>query len=170
MSSIATALGLGSSRLHPVPCQAPYYAIFNFVMAYIVLSSRMLKGRYKIDHNVNPREDIARFGEKAVQDGKISRQQLNMVKRNEAAHANAMEHFPMFIGSALFAVVAKVPNESVNGACLAYSVARAVYAVAYVAVDNVKYSYIRSLAWWASNFSCFYLLWQSGKALNAGLM
>jgi uncharacterized MAPEG superfamily protein len=80
-----------------------------------------------------------------------------------------MEHFPVFVGSALFAVVAKVPNETVNRACLVYSVARIVYAVAYLTVEKVQFSYIRSLAWWTSNFSCVYLLWRSGQALNAGL-
>lgn len=170
MSSIATSLGLRSNGLSPVPNQAPYHTIFNFVFAYMVLSSRTPKQFFGIDHNVNPREDVARFGEKAVQDGKITRKQLNMLKRNEAAHANAMEHFPVFVGSALFAIVSKVPNETINRACTVYSVARVVYGVAYVVVDNVKYSYIRSVAWWASNISCLYLLWKSGKAMSAGLV
>lgn len=166
MSSLATTLGLRSNGLTPPGNQAPYHAIFNFMLAYVFLSSRAFKMSCGIDHNVNPREDLARFGERAVQEGKITRRQLNMLKRNEAAHANAMEHFPVFVGSALFAVVAKVPNEAVNRACAVYSVARVVYAVAYLAVDNVRFSYIRSLAWWSSNFACLYLFWQSGKALN----
>lgn len=169
-SSILSTLGLRSNGLSPVALQAPYHAIFNFTLAYIVLSSRLLKARYGFDHNVNPREDVARFGERAVIEGKITRQQLNTLKRNEAAHANSMEHFPVFIGSALFAVVAKVPNETVNRACLAYSLARVVYSVAYLTVAKVNCSYIRSLAWWASNFSCVYLFWKSGQAFNAGLV
>ncbi|KAL6251061.1 hypothetical protein RBB50_001269 [Rhinocladiella similis] len=169
-SLAAATLGLSANGLSPPPNNAPYHAIFNFMFAYVFLSSRFLKNIYDIYHNVNPREDVSRFGERAVQEGKITRKQLNMLKRNEAAHANAMEHFPVFIGSALFATVAKVPNETVNKACLVYSVARAVYAVVYLAVDNVKLSYIRSLAWWTSNFACIYLLWHSGKALNAGLL
>ena len=75
----------------------------------------------------------------------------------------------MFIGSALFAVVSKVPNETINGTCWIYSVARIVYAAAYLLVDKVQFSYIRSLAWWTGNISCLYLLWQSGTAMNAGL-
>ncbi|KAJ9638688.1 hypothetical protein H2204_004164 [Knufia peltigerae] len=169
-STLATMLGLGSDGLAPPPNNAPYHAIFNFLFAHVFLSSRLLKNIYGFDHNVNPREDVSRFGERAVQDGKITRKQLNMLKRNEAAHANAMEHFPMFVGSALFATVAKVPNDSINKACLVYSVARVLYAVLYLTVDNVKLSYVRSLTWWTSNFACIYLLWQSGKALNAGLV
>jgi uncharacterized MAPEG superfamily protein len=34
-----------------------------------------------------------------VQKGKITRTQLERLKRMEAAHANAMEHFPMFVGA-----------------------------------------------------------------------
>ncbi|KIX04780.1 uncharacterized protein Z518_05651 [Rhinocladiella mackenziei CBS 650.93] len=170
MSSIATTLGLHANGLTPVPCQAPYHAIFNFMFAYVFLSSRLLKNSYGIDHNVNPREDITRFGEKAVHDGKITRQQLNMLKRNEAAHANAMEHFPVFIGSTLFAIVSQVPNVTINRVCTIYSAARVVYAMAYLSVENVRFSYIRSLAWWISNFSCIYLLWKSGQALNAGMV
>ncbi|EXJ77519.1 hypothetical protein A1O3_09746 [Capronia epimyces CBS 606.96] len=169
MSAIVTALGLRSNGITPVPCQAPYHAIFNFILAYVLLSSRLLKKIYGIDHNVNPREDVARFGEKAVQDGKITRKQLNLLKRNEAAHANSVEHFPMFIGSVLFAVVSSVGNETINRACVIYSVARIVYAVVYLTVDTEQLSYTRSLTWWTSNISCLYLLWQSGKALNAGI-
>ncbi|KIV78884.1 hypothetical protein PV11_06489 [Exophiala sideris] len=167
MSSLAAVLGLNSNTLTPTPNYAPYHAIFNFLSAYVFFSSRFLKNSYGIDHNVNPREDVARFGERAVQEGKITQKQLNLLKRNEALHANAVDHFPMFIGSALFATVAKVPNETVNRACLVYTIARLVYAAAYLTIDKVALSYIRSLAWWAGNFTCMYLLWQSGKALNS---
>merc|ERR1712169_55876 len=72
MSSLATMLGLKSNGpLSSPPNNAPYHAIFNFLFAYVFLSSR--------------------FGERAVQEGKITRAQLNLLKRNEAAHANAME-------------------------------------------------------------------------------
>jgi len=170
MSSLATMLGLKSNGpLSSPPNNAPYHAIFNFLFAYVFLSSRFLKNTYGLDHNVNPREDVSRFGERAVQEGKITRAQLNLLKRNEAAHANAMEHFPMFIGSALFATVAKVPTETINKACLVYSASRLVYAAAYLTIDKHKLSYIRSLAWWASSFTCMYLLWQSGKTMNASL-
>jgi uncharacterized MAPEG superfamily protein len=165
-------LGLKSnSPLAAPPNNAPYHAIFNFLFAYVFLSSRFLKKSYGLDHNVNPREDVLRFGERAVQEGKITRAQLNLLKRHEAAHANSMEHFPVLVGSALFATVAKVPNKTINKACLVYSASRLVYAVAYLTIDmdRAKLSYIRSLAWWASNFTCMYLLWQSGKTMNASL-
>lgn len=165
MSTLATALGLHAGQGMSTANYAPYHAMFNFIWAYILTSSRGLKIRYGIDHNVNPREDVARFGEKAVQDGKITRQQLNLLKRNEAAHANAMEHYPVFVGCILFATISKVPNETINRVCAIYSSARIVYTIAYLFVDRWKYSFVRSLAWWVSNFSCIYLFWQSGKTL-----
>jgi uncharacterized MAPEG superfamily protein len=165
MSALATALGLHAGHGIPVANYAPYHAMFNFIWAHIITSSRALKLRYGLDHNVNPREDVARFGEKAVQDGKITRQQLNRLKRNEAAHANAIEHYPVFVACILFATVSKVPNETINRACAIYSIARIVHTIAYVSVDKWKHSWIRSLAWWISNFSCIYLFWQSGKTL-----
>ncbi len=45
---------------------------------------------------------------------------------------------------------------------------RVIYAVAYLTVIKVSLSYVRSLAWWASSFSCIYLLWLSGQALSLG--
>merc|ERR1712000_773434 len=60
-------------------------------------------------------------------------------------------------------------TETINKACLVYSASRLVYAAAYLTIDKHKLSYIRSLAWWASSFTCMYLLWQSGKTMNASL-
>ena len=44
-----------------------------------------------------------------------------------------------------------------------------VLGIYYLTIDKHKLSYIRSLAWWASSFTCMYLLWQSGKTMNASL-
>jgi len=162
---MATALGLHAGEGITTANYAPYYAMFHFIWAHILTSSRALKQRYGLDHNVNPREDLARFGEKAVQDGKITREQLNRLKRNEAAHANSMENYPVFLGCILFATVSKVPSQTINRVCAIYSIARIVYVVAYLFVGRWKHSWIRSLSWWIGNFSCIYLFWKSGKAL-----
>lgn len=169
MATLAGALGLNSTSNPLIGNYAAHHAIFNFVLAYLALSPRTLKQKYRLDHNVSPRDDIARFGEKAVQDGKITREQLNMIKRNDAAHANSMEHYPFFVASILFATVAKVPNSSINRACTIYSVSRVLYGLAYIYVTKVKWSYLRSTAWWSSNICCLYLLWQSAKRLSSGI-
>jgi hypothetical protein len=40
----------------------------------------------------SPRQDLDKYGEAAVRDGKITRTQLQMLQRNEAAYANAVEN------------------------------------------------------------------------------
>ncbi|EXJ71351.1 uncharacterized protein A1O5_05158 [Cladophialophora psammophila CBS 110553] len=106
--------------------------LFIFLFAYVLLSARPLEMFYGIDHNVQPRQDLSPYLERSVQDGKIMRLQLDLLKRNEAAHADAREHFPVFAGGVLFASVTRVANEKINAACLVYGVARAIYAVAYL--------------------------------------
>lgn len=161
MSTWVTTLGLSPDGTGSTPAYAPYYVMANFFLAYVVLSSRPLKNALHIDHNVCPREDITKYGEAAVQKGKISRAQLNMLKRNEAAHANAVEHFPMLVGSLLFALQAGVPNHTINRSALVYTGARIAYAAAYLLIEDVKLSYLRSLLWWAGNVTCLRLLWLS---------
>ncbi|KAJ9602468.1 hypothetical protein H2200_013011 [Cladophialophora chaetospira] len=154
MSSLLTTLGLRPNPLGFTPNLAPYHVIAQFFFAFVFLSARSLKNSYKIDHNISPREDLTKYGEKYVQDGKLTRKQLNLLKRNEAAHANSMEHFPVFVGSVLFATVSAVKPEVINGVCLAYGVARLVYAAAYLLVDrDVRLSYVRSLSWWAGSLA-----------------
>lgn len=52
-----------------------------------------------MDHNTCPREDVRKYAEKMVQDRKISRRTLEMIKRWEAAHANVVEGYSLFVGS-----------------------------------------------------------------------
>jgi uncharacterized MAPEG superfamily protein len=164
MSSIASALGLSSSRN-----TGPYYAIFNFLFAHIILTPRTMKQIYGIDHNVNPREDLATYGERAVQEGKITRAKLDLIKRVQSAQANAIENYPVWLGSVLFATLAKVPNETINKVCVIYTAARLAHAVAYLTTTTVNYSYIRTVAWKVGLVSYVYLFWQSAKYLNAGI-
>jgi hypothetical protein len=101
-SAFFQAIGLGPAPLAgagPVPCYAAGSIIFSFIFSYGVLSSRTLKQAYRIDHNVAPREDLAKYGEAAVQSGKITRKQLDRLRRLEAASANSVEHFPLFVGA-----------------------------------------------------------------------
>ena len=101
-SNILTNLGL--IQVNPsdhVPIYAGGFLIWNFIWAYAVTSTRTIKIYYKIDHNENPREDVIKYGERAVKEGKISQQTLNMIKRNEAAHANTVEGYSLFVGAGM---------------------------------------------------------------------
>jgi len=66
------------------------------------MSTRGGKARHGLDHNVAPREDLSKYGEAAVQAGKLSRTTLNRLKRQEAAHANAVEGFPFLVAGSMF--------------------------------------------------------------------
>lgn len=82
-------------------CFAGGYLLWGFVFAYAVTASRPMKIALKLDHNACPREDVSKYGEQAVKDGKISRNALKMLKRNEAAHANNVENYPLFAASGM---------------------------------------------------------------------
>ncbi|GLA24594.1 hypothetical protein AnigIFM63604_002214 [Aspergillus niger] len=99
MSSLLTILGLTAPAGHDLPNRAIPYLLFNWFYAYGILSTRPAKRLLRIDHNVAPREDLQVYGEAAVQAGKITRRQLNRLKRQEAAHANAVEGFPLFVAA-----------------------------------------------------------------------
>lgn len=145
---------------------APYYIIFHFVFAYAILSTRGAKNYLKIDHNVNPRSDINVYAQRAVTEGKMTKRQFNFLQRNEGCHANSVEHFPMFVAAVLFATTAGVDAAKINNRCAMYTIARIIFAVAYLAIENYHMSYLRSVAWWASNFVCFSLLWSAGAIFN----
>jgi len=169
MSSILTTLGLrASSPVFPPPVLTHYYITFHFIFAYGVLSSRTWKQYYGIDHNVSPREDLTKYGQRAVESGKITQAQLNQMKRVEAASANSVEHFTLFVGSMIWAHVAGLKPEVINAAGLWYTLARVAYAAVYIFVDRVRLSQLRGILWWASNVICLRLFWQGGRALNAG--
>lgn len=171
MSSILTFLGLRADASNPLvqpPNLAPYHTLFNFLFAYVVLSARFAKMRLKIDHNTNPRLDLVKYGQKAVSEGKMTKKQLDFLHRVESCHANSMEHFPVAVGAFVFATIAGVKNVNINTACAVYTASRISFAIAYLVIERLEYTYVRSLAWWTSNFACIYLYWTAGKAFHAG--
>lgn len=168
MASLATALGLRASPLPNLatPSWAPAYVSFHFFFAYCVLAPRHLKQIYGLDHNVSPREDLAKYGDAAVRSGRITQRQLEMMRRNESAQANAVENYVLFVGAVGFATFAGVERELVNRAGLVYTVARVAYGVVYVLVDRPSLSLLRSVSWWVGNISCLWLLRRAGTKLN----
>ena len=104
-------------------------------------------------------------GEALVTSGKLSRSKLNAIKRWNAASANALENFPLFVAGVVLGVVAGVDHGSMNGLMTLYTVARLAYAVAYVAIESERFSYLRSVLWWQGNLSCLMMLWLAGKRL-----
>ena len=168
MASLATALGLRtpSSPNLPIPNHAPTFVSFHFFFAYCVLAPRHLKQIYGLDHNVSPREDLSKYGDAAVQSGKITQKQLDMMRRNESAHANAIENYILFVGAMSLATVAGVDRKLINRAGLVYTVARVAYGFIYILVDRLYWSLLRSAAWWVGNISCLWLLRRAGRQLD----
>jgi hypothetical protein len=102
-SSLLQLIGLsGNTNATGVPNYGPAFILANWAYAYCLLSTRLPKRLVNIDHNTNPREDIARYGVAAVAAGKISRARLDRIKRMQAAHENAVEGFPFFVAAREF--------------------------------------------------------------------
>lgn len=119
MVSLGVALGLRAAPLTVIiPNYAPFFLGLHFFFAYGLLSSRTLKQWYGIDHNVSPRYDLAKYGDAAVASDKITQKQLDMLKRNESAHANAVENYAFFAGAVCLATAAGVDRTLINRAGL----------------------------------------------------
>lgn len=169
MASFATNLGLRLPAALPAIMTTNYgpaFLAFHFIFAYGVLSSRTLKQWYGIDHNASPREDLAKHGIAAVESGKITQAQLDMLRRNEAAHANAVENYSLFVGAITLATCAGVERVHINRAGLVYTLARIAYGIVYILIDHDLWSQIRGVLWWIGNLSCLYLLRRSWMRLN----
>lgn len=170
MASLAVSLGLraASSASEKIPSYAPGFLAFHFLLAYGLLSSRTIKQWYGIDHNESPRYDLATHGEAAVRAGKLTRGQLEMIKRNESAHANAVENYAFFAVAIAFATFSGVERVSVNRAGLIYTLARIAYGAIYILIGHPLWSQLRGITWWIGNCSCLYLLWKASGMLNHG--
>ncbi|KAL2818728.1 hypothetical protein BDW59DRAFT_151912 [Aspergillus cavernicola] len=165
--SLLTSLGLSPALPSTIiPNYGPTTLIFHFLFAYGVLSSRTLKQIYGLDHNGSPREDLTKYGEAAVTSGKITRAQLNMLRRNESAHANAVENYALLVAAVGMASLAGVSNVVINRACLTYTIARVVYGAVYILVESDTWSQARGICWWVGNLSCLTLLWKAGGLLG----
>lgn len=78
---------------------APAFTLANWYFAYCTLSPRFAKMAVGLDHNSAPREDLSKYGEAAVQTGKLSRRRLEQIKRLQAAHENSVEGFTLFVAA-----------------------------------------------------------------------
>lgn len=56
---------------------------------------------------------------------------------------------------ALIAVYTGVPSETVNKFGICYTVSGITFNVCYSYIETQRMSYLRSVAWWSSNISCF---------------
>ncbi|CAD6445111.1 faf79501-636d-4f1f-96bd-863a202b5ebd-CDS [Sclerotinia trifoliorum] len=94
---MATFIGFLSSPLSPTINHTVPYILANRTLSYL-LASRHWKQYYGFDHNESPRYDIEEYGKRMVQEGKLTRRQLDRVKRVQSAQSNSIEHFGFFWG------------------------------------------------------------------------
>ncbi|KAF2673943.1 hypothetical protein BT63DRAFT_422050 [Microthyrium microscopicum] len=153
---------------------SPYYITagfltWNWFYAYGILSSRTIKQIYGIDHNASPRQDLNKYADAAIREGKLTREQVDMIQRCEGASANSVEGYTLFFGSVIFAMHSRVPMGVINGTCAIYTLARLAYGVVYVFVSDDRWSQFRGLFWWIGNLSCLSLLWRGAAKGTAQL-
>jgi uncharacterized MAPEG superfamily protein len=99
--AILTTLGLSALPGDQAPNHVVACLLANWLISFCAFSNRREKMKLGLDHNQAPREDLARYGEVAVQSGKISRQTLDRLKRQEAIMANSAEHYPLFVAASM---------------------------------------------------------------------
>ena len=99
--AVLTTLGLQAAPGEQASNHAVAYLVANWLISFGLFSTRREKLKLGIDHNQAPRDDLAKFGEAAVQSGKITRQTLNRLKRQEASMANSAEHYPLFVAASM---------------------------------------------------------------------
>lgn len=143
--------------------------IWQFIFAYCITSPRFLAKYHGIDHNVNPREDVAKYGPPAIASGKLTQKQVDRLGRSASAHANNVENFPLLVGALLLAQTAGLPPTTINRAAVVYAIARMAYSVLYVTTDTHPLTPLRSLCWWMGNIVCLRLVWLGGNAINASV-
>ncbi|EPQ28019.1 uncharacterized protein PFL1_04346 [Pseudozyma flocculosa PF-1] len=145
----------------------PVSILAAFAGSHLILQHRLPKLFYGVDDNVYPRQDLhGDRAERHVATGKLTRAQLNRLRRWEAAHYNSVDHLPVFVGAVLSLQLAGVPNRLTNRVCAVYLAARAAYAGLYITVESEGLSWLRTLAWWTSNLTCIYAFVESAKRIN----
>ena len=96
-SSLVAFFGLCTANGRQPANYAPAFAFANWFYAYCTLSPRFAKMAVGLDHNLSPREDLLKYGNAAVQAGKLSWRRLEQIKRMQSAHENSVEGFTLFV-------------------------------------------------------------------------
>jgi hypothetical protein len=101
-SNLLTCLSLRTLPSPNDPIEpANYLVVFmiaDFAVTYLFLSSCTLKQYPGLNQNCAPPEDVTKYEEIMVKEGKIKKERLDVVKWMEATHAIALENFLLFVG------------------------------------------------------------------------
>ena len=114
------------------------YSIYTIPAAYLLATLVTPRGALMSlgqGHNVYPREDLAKAN--------LPPADLARLKRQEAAHKNGLENFPLFAAAMIVGNEAGLENGTLNLVGVGYLVSRAVYSWLYVNTTTEKKSYAR---------------------------
>ncbi|TGO57544.1 hypothetical protein BCON_0064g00120 [Botryotinia convoluta] len=130
----------------------------QFLFSHLLQSARLPRRILHKTSNAAPRQDLANFPPKDLSPSTIS-----MLLRWEAAQQNALDNFPIFAAAILFASFRGVSEDTISSVGWSYVSVRLAYWVAYVGIESVKWSFLRSATWWVGNGLCFWLLREGGR-------
>ncbi len=165
MSSLSTLFGLSATGDEP-KFMISEYLIANILISHTLSSTRGLKWLWRIDNHVSPRTDLEKSGPRAVLEGRLAQSQLDMLRRNESAHANSMEHFPVFAAALILAKIVGLPAADMNYVGLTYTLTRVAFVANYLLSTTLLGASLRPVLWWTAHVACLKLIWRAGKAFN----
>ncbi|KAM3558154.1 hypothetical protein ARSEF4850_004743 [Beauveria asiatica] len=139
MPSLSKLFGLSATGGGDPQFMIAEYLMANILISHTISSTRGLKWLWRID--------LEKSGPRAVLEGRLRQSQLDMLWRNEAAHANSMEHFPVFAAALILAKMAGVSAADINYVGLTYTLARIAFVGNYI-TTKLK------LAALGSSFAC----------------
>ncbi|PYH45336.1 uncharacterized protein BP01DRAFT_296732, partial [Aspergillus saccharolyticus JOP 1030-1] len=163
--SLLTTLGLRTTPSSPTPNRIAIVILINWFLAHGVLNTRTARQQLRLDSSGVAWYDLLQHGEAAVRSGKMTRRQLERLKRRETAYTNVIEGFPLFLAGALLALFVQVPPEIINSFGIWFSILRVTYAAAYVLIESEGLRFVPSLLWWCGDTACFAALMIAGKRL-----
>ncbi|KAM3524517.1 hypothetical protein MY4038_007724 [Beauveria bassiana] len=167
MPSLSSLFGLSATAGGGDPqFMIAEYLIANILISHTLSSTRGLKWLWRIDNHVSPRTDLEKSGPRAVLEGRLQQSQLDMLRRNESAHANSMEHFPVFATALILAKMAGVSAADINYAGLTYTLARLAFVGNYILSSTLIGAALRPVFWWTAHVACLKLIWRAGKIFN----
>ncbi|KAK8143350.1 hypothetical protein G3M48_007373 [Beauveria asiatica] len=166
MPSLSKLFGLSATGGGDPQFMIAEYLIANILISHTISSTRGLKWLWRIDNHVSPRTDLEKSGPRAVLEGRLRQSQLDMLWRNEAAHANSMEHFPVFATALILAKMAGVSAADINYVGLTYTLARIAFVGNYILSSSLIGASLRPVFWWTAHVVCLKLIWRAGKAFN----
>jgi uncharacterized MAPEG superfamily protein len=116
------------------------YSIYTIPAAWILtqaVSTRIILLARGLGSNTYPREDLTRVT------AQLPPSEAAKIKRQEAAHKNGLENFPLFAAAIIVGNEAGLDSGTLNLIGMGYLITRGVYTWLYTNISTEKKSYLR---------------------------